>query len=355
MLTKGALSIVGSRFSLVYKVILYIVICIFIFGVIGYAGLAQTLRPIMSEVADVEIGQTFVKYITSLFRGVIETPGEDGEAVNMYDLLINKIGDIKDIVVNNINTVISGLIVLLLIIFIFGLFYTALFYPSTKILSEFMSSNSKYGFSSCYIATLGRSMLFSLSSMVISIVYYLLTITASFGLAYLASKWSVFVGFTVFFLGIGLAVSIKGALFLGWLPAYVVDEKSIGESMKTSFKMANKSFWSNLIVLYTFYLIFIAITINLAIVTFFTAVPFFLGFILVFNQAYALTSYYHYKGYKYYKDAQTVVDPKKVYGNTVLENPVKHGSIVSGDEKADKEIVQEQASHELDNKDNSEK
>ncbi|MEG1608958.1 MAG: hypothetical protein RR348_03745, partial [Clostridia bacterium] len=211
--------------------------------------------------------------------------------------------------------------------------------PTAKILSEFMSSNSKYGFSSCYVASAKRNFNYSVVATLISFFYYILTIAAAVALAVAVSKWNILFGFMTFFLSMGVVVSIKRALLVAWLPAYVVDEQSMKNSFKTCFKYAKEKFWYNFIVFYTYYLVFIAITITLSFVTFLTAVPFFLGFVFVYEQAFELVTYYHYRGYKYYKDEQTVVDPKKRYGNAVLENPVvnpNHGDLnVSGEERAE--------------------
>lgn len=338
MMTKGSLSIVGSRFSLVYKVIIYIILCVFIFGVIGFASLSSTLSPMKAEFDELQLGQTFMGYIKSLFRGVDNVGDNTLEQTQLYDQLVSKIIGVKDIVLNNIGTVYAGIAVLALLVFVFVVLYSAMYFPTTKILSEFMSSNSKFGFSSCYVASAKRNFNYSVVASLISFFYYTLTTAAAIAFTVLISKWNILFGFMTFFLAMGVVVSLKRSLLVAWLPAYLVDNQSIKNSMITTFKHAKKHFWFNFIVFYTYYLIFTAITISLAFVTFFTAVPFFLGFIMVYQQAFELVNYYHYKGYKYYKDEQTVVDPKKKYGNAVLENPVSQnddGELnVSGIEKA---------------------
>lgn len=324
MLTKGSLSVVGSRFSLVYKIIIYILLCMLIFGVVGYAALAQALSPLSAEFKELALVQTFVNYVKSIFRGVDNVGENTIEQSGVFQELLNKIVEAKNILADNLSTVWAAIAVLVLLMIVFGILYSAMFYPTVKVLSEFMSSNSKFGFTSCYVASAKRSFSFSTVSTCVSFVCYTAGFLASFGVAYLISKWNVFFGFMTFYLACGVIVSLKHATFIGWLPAYVVDNLSIKESLKVNFQIAGKGkFVTNFLIFFTYYLIFSAITVVLAFVTLLTAVPFFIGFILVYTQAFRLVNYYHYRGYKYYKDDQTVVDPKKRYGNAVLENPVQ--------------------------------
>ena len=41
------------------------------------------------------------------------------------------------------------------------------------------------------------------------------------------------------------------------------------------------------------------------------------------TQDHDMVNYYHYKGKKYYRDAQHVVDPTKKYKEAVLNDPIE--------------------------------
>ena len=68
MIIKDAFSITTSKFSLVYKVVLVLLIAMLLFGIIGYAILAPTLSGYVKDLKELGVGKVIKDYVKSIFN-----------------------------------------------------------------------------------------------------------------------------------------------------------------------------------------------------------------------------------------------------------------------------------------------
>lgn len=331
MIAKNSFSILISKYSLVYQIAIALIIVLVIFCVIGYAILAPTLSSTVEELKTLHLGETVKDYLASVFKGVqnsdeigdglIDTEG--GQTLE-YQNLVNALKEAVQIFKNNIGAIWGGIVAIVMLIILFSIFYYVFLYTVTDIMNAFMSSDSEYGFTSNLVANLSKSIKFALAYVGLSLVLLVFIISLSVGLGFLFSAWNNFAGIVVSYFTLLLTLSIKRALFAGWMPAYLVSDMTLKESLVANFKVAQKYFRDALGMYFMVYLVALIFSVIVGILTLGIGFMVVVSLCTVYAQAYDLVNYYHFCGKKYYKDAQNVVDPTKKYKDAVMDNPIKN-------------------------------
>lgn len=330
MIPKNSFSILISKYSLVYKIAIALIILLVIFCVIGYAILAPTLSSFVKELQTLNLDDTIKEYLSSVFKGVQSgDAGEglidnNGEQTAEYQKLVQGIKDAVEIFKNNLGAIWGSIVAIVLLIILFSIVYYVFLYTVTDIMNAFMSSDSEYGFTSNLVANLAKSLKFSLAYVGLSLVLLAFMISLSVGLGFLFSAWNNLAGIMVSYFTLLLMLSIKRALFAGWMSAYLVSDMTLKESLVANFKIAQKYFRDALGMYFMVYLIALIFSVVVGILTFGIGFMIVVSMCTVYAQAYDLVNYYHYCGKKYYKDAQNVVDPTKKYKDAVMDNPIKN-------------------------------
>ncbi|MDE5991200.1 MAG: hypothetical protein K2O95_06070 [Clostridia bacterium] len=317
MITKNSFSILISKFSLVYQLILAVLIALLIFGIIGYAILAPTLSGYMSDLKDLEIGNTVKEYLSSIFGGADMEDGIHQGMTVEYQNLVNALKQVGEVTRSHLGAIWGGIIAVVIILFLFSVYFHMCMYTVTDTLHAFMSSDSEYGFTSNFIANVGKSIKFSLAYVGMYILWIIIIIGLSLGLGFLVGAWNNFFGLVVAYFTAILALAIRRSLFAGWMPAYVVSDMTVNESLVANFKMASKTFRDTLGVYFVIYLASLLLSVTVGVLTLGFGLFIVLGVTNVLSQAYDMVTYYHYCSKKYYKDAQHVVDPTKKYKDAV--------------------------------------
>lgn len=333
MIPKNSFSILISKFSLVYQIAVALIIVLLIFCVIGYAILAPTLSSFMEELSTLHLDDTIKEYLSSIFKGVnnagdfdadegiIDTQG--GQTVE-YQNLVQSMREAAEIFRNNLGAIWGGIVAVLLLVILFSVFYYVFLYTVTDIMNAFMSSDSEYGFMSNLVANLSKSVKFAFAYVGLSLILLVFIFALSIGLGFLFSAWNNFAGIVVAYFTALILMSIKRALFAGWMPAYLVSDMTLKESLVANFKVAQKYFGEALGLYFIVYLVALISSFLVGVLTFGIGIMIVLAVFTVYAQAFDLVLYYHYCGKKYYKDAQSVVDPTKKYKDAVMDNPIKN-------------------------------
>ena len=330
MIPKNSFSILISKYSLVYKLAIALILVLVILCVIGYAILAPTLSSFVKELRTLNLDDTIKEYLSSVFKGVQSDDAGEGLIDNYggqtveYQNLVQGIKDAVEIFRNNLGAIWGGIVAIVLLIILFSVFYYVFLYTVTDIMNAFMSSDSEYGFTSNLVANLAKSVKFSLTYVGLSLVLLAFIISLSVGLGFLFSAWNNLAGIMVSYFTLLLKLSIKRALFAGWMPAYLVSDMTLKESLVANFKVAQKYFLDALGMYFMVYLIALILSAVVGVLTFGIGFMIVVSMCTVFAQAYDLVNYYHYCGKKYYRDAQNVVDPTKKYKDAVMDNPIKN-------------------------------
>ena len=299
MITKDSFSILISKFSLVYQVVLALVIALLIFGIIGYAILAPTLSGYVGDLKELKVGENVKDYLSSVFGGAERIEGaSDGMTVE-YQNLVDTIKQVGDVTKNHLGAIWGGIIAVVILLFLFSVYFYMCMFTVTDTLNAFMSSDSEYGFTSNFIANVGKSIKFSLAYVGMNIAWMVVIISFSMGLGFLVVAWNNFVGLMVAYFVAVLSLSIRRALFAGWMPAYVVSDMTVRESLVVNFKMAAKSFKDALGVYFVLYLASLLLALTVGVLTLGFGIFIVIGVSNVLSQAYDMVTYYHFSGKKY--------------------------------------------------------
>lgn len=336
MIPKNSFSILISKYSLVYKIAIALVIALLIFGIIGYAILTPTLSNFIGELKTLHLDDTIKEYLSSIFKGVTDVDDVPTEGAvdspehgmtQEYQNLVQGMRDALAIFKNNLGAIWGGIVAVVLLIILFAIFYYICLYTVTDIMNAFMSSDSEYGFTSNLVANLPKSIRFAFAYVGMSLLFLAFIIAFSLGIGFLFSAWNNLIGIIIAYFTLLILLSIKRALFAGWMPAYLVSDMTLKESLVANFKIAQKSFKDAFGLYFMIYLIALILSIVVGILTLGIGFMIVVSICTVYAQAYDIVNYYHYCGKKYYKDVQHVVDPTKKYKDAVLDNPLKDDSI----------------------------
>ncbi len=331
MIAKNSFSILISKYSLVYKIAIALIIALIVFCIIGYAILAPTLSSFFDEIKTLHLDDTIREYLSSIFKGVQNSDDiggtitdTEGGMTQEYQNLVNGLKAAVEIFKNNLGAIWGGIVAIILLVILFAVFYYICLYTVTDIMKAFMSSDSEYGFTSNLVANLPKSIKFAFAYVGLSLLFLAFIFGLSLGIGFLFSAWNNLAGIMVAYFTLILTLSIKRALFAGWMPAYVVSDMTLKESLVANFKIAQKYFKDALGMYFMVYLIALILSTVVGILTLGIGFMIVVSLCTVYAQAYDLVNYYHFCGKKYYKDAQNVVDPTKRYKDAVMDNPIKN-------------------------------
>lgn len=322
MITKDSFSITISKFSLVYQVVLVLLIAALVFGIIGYAILAPTLSGYVKDLKELKITGVVKDYLKSIFSGGDNVIEQDGTN-EYYQQLVSTIKQVGSVTKAHVGSIWGGIIAIIILCFLFSVFYYMCLYTVTDTLQAFMSSDSEYGFLSNFIANFSKAFKFSLAYVGMSIGCLIVVFGVGLGLGFLLGALNNWLGIIVAYFSILLLLAIQRALFAGWMPAYVVSDMTIKESFAENFRMASKKFADVLGVYFILYVMILVIGLLTTLFTLGFGIILVWGVSAVLTQSFDMVFYYHYKGKKYYRDQQHVVDPTKKYKDAVLDEPIK--------------------------------
>lgn len=302
MVFKHSVNILTSRFSLVYKSLLYVAMI----AVIIVALVFSILLPAMSNVIDAlnEIGifKDLGAAITSLFSGDADVMSQS------FAQLKVDYHQILEVVNTNSGKMWLGFSLIILIIAIYKFLSTMINLPISDVANNFMNSNSKYGFTSNYIHNFTRSLKYSAIHTLVIIPYMAASIGVIWLFAWLLNKISLLLAcMSIYFLVI-ILIAMKRALFSYWLPLIVVGDKGIIESLKENFKLIRRTFASNFGVYTMVYFLIAAATILIGVVTLGLGIFVVMAAGMVLNQLIDMVNYYRTFRKKYYVDSDTVIN-----------------------------------------------
>lgn len=317
MITKDSFSILISKFSVVYQLILAVFIALLIFGIIGYAILAPTLSGYINDLKDLEIGNTVKDYFSSIFGGADMEDGIHQGLTVEYQNLVDAIKQVGEVTRLHLGAIWGGIIAVVILLFLFSVYFYMCIYTVTDTLHAFMSSDSEYGFTSNFIANMSKSIKFSFAYVGMYILSIIIIAGFSMGLGFLVGAWNNFFGLAIAYFSALLGLAIRRSLFAGWMPAYVVSDMTINESLVANFKMASKSFKDTLGMYFVIYIAALLLAVTVGALTFGFGLFIVIGVTNVLTQAYDMVTYYHFCSKKYYRDSQNVVDPTKKYKDAV--------------------------------------
>ncbi len=301
MSLKHAFNILLSRFTIIFKMILYFSVVALIFLTIAGSVLSPTIRTVNSEIQSTGIVEEFKEGLTKLTKG-------DPTFTESFQEASAKLELVADIFTNNRTKVIWS-IVIVIIFFVVAAYAMTLSYVSySDIINHFMCSNSRFGFLSNFISNLKKALLYSLM--------HLLTVSASnlliaYLLLFLSGVLLKAIGILtapiMLILGV-LLYALKSTVFAGWLPSIVHDNKKIlpafVHGIRTISERGSEAFLS-FVMTHSLSIIFVVI---FSFATFGAGLIIAIPTVMMFHRTLELVLFYNANEYKYYVDNERVIN-----------------------------------------------
>ncbi|MDD4839960.1 MAG: hypothetical protein PHE93_04750 [Clostridia bacterium] len=299
---KQSTSIMFSNFSLVFKLLLYVLIVTLIFVSL----VSAIVIPVFRQITAAES----MGYLVDNTRDHVQTFLQGNSSImSTYEVLKVDIIAIWETFFSAGGAIAAVCIGVFILYILYKFLLSLSFMPTSDILNNFMSSNLRYGFLSNFTLNIRRSVKFSLLSVLI-----FLPIDA----AIIVTVGSLFIGawqiIKVFALPIALVVGIflcsfRQSLFAGWIPRLLFHpEEKIFEALKKSY-IETKYYRKTLIAAFAIvYFIYWALTGALTASTFGLMLLIIRPMNFVMTRIVELVGYYKINRMRFYTDANTVVD-----------------------------------------------
>ena len=300
---KHSLSILTSRFSITYKLLVFLIVITFLFSVLTVCAVYPTLSDLRNNMNELDLGNAVKGYVREALQG---NPEKQAEA---YEMLSAKFDQATEIVRNNSLQINLSIVWLVLIYLLYVVFFSWGQYCVSDVINHHMSSNSKFGFSSNLIVNFKKAMRYSLlytaitiGFMIVVALLYWLSFATLFKVAPLiglASAVAIFV----------FAMAVRRALLFGWIPAMVADGLDVVDGLKKAMSLLKQRFSYAFGLYLIYYVAWLGLTIAITVFTFFVGTLFAISVSLALAQACDLVIYYRTVGKRYYIDVLNVVDP----------------------------------------------
>ena len=312
MLTKNINSVFFSKANLVFKMVLFLLILTILATVVGFAIIAPISKGVRADISEVGIGFKFGRYVEASITGNnVEIARQE---------LVEAIYKIDDVIDAWPGEVVGTVIAFIFVMALFGIIYFMSYYSLSDILNHFMSSNSHYGFGANLIANARKSVIFALWYVLYTIGIYGLGFTISIALGLAIGRVSALFGlFVMYLLALG-TLALRRALTAFWLPGMVTLGLNARDSFFKNFELLKGRFWKTFGAYFMLYMISFVLLILATFVTFGVATLFMFAAIWLYYEIRDMVCFYHVNGMKYYIDEQTVVNPKKLYKDAILDD-----------------------------------
>lgn len=305
MVVKHSANLLLSKFSLVYKLMLYCAIVVAIFTGIGIGVIVPLTRPLVNGIVGTGFFEHLSETVSLFFQG----------DVNYSTALQNLNNDITAIgaVIQNNYGALTGSIILIVVFFVLaGMFIGLADIPTVDILNNFMTSKSRYGFSSNFIDNIKLSVKYNLVKVLVTLVFDVGILALAVYLTTLIfSVNSLFALFLFVFMVVGIS-AVRQSFTSLWLPAIVADNGKIFASLKYSIVTTTKRFAKFFGTYFIVYLIIASIGILFTLSTFGVGFVFMVPGSMLFTRCLEMVFYYTLNGKSFYTSVDKIVKPDVV-------------------------------------------
>lgn len=305
MVVKHSANLLLSKFSLVYKLMLYCAIVVAIFTGIGIGVIVPLTRPLVNGIVGTGFFEHLSETVSLFFQG----------DVNYSTALQNLNNDITAIgaVIQNNYAALTGSIILIVVFFVLaGMFIGLADIPTVDILNNFMTSKSRYGFSSNFIDNIKLSVKYNLVKVLVTLVFDVGILALAVYLTTLIfSVNSLFALFLFVFMAVGIS-AVRQSFTSLWLPAIVADNGKIFASLKYSIVTTTKRFAKFFGTYFIVYLIIASIGILFTLSTFGVGFVFMVPGSMLFTRCLEMVFYYTLNGKSFYTSVDKIVKPDVV-------------------------------------------
>lgn len=293
MVFKRSFAIFTSNVTLMFKVLIYTMVLMLIcMGVI-----IAVLNPILNEAfMNFNLGEQLNGTVKRWLEGDMRS----------FNIFFNGLGSLFT------NKTIFKTVLSFVLFWVLLKFFTSLtFVPIAKVVNNRMSRGYKEKFYSALIASLGKSLFFSLLFTLITAPLDMVIMAGGYFLLKI-----LYSGFSIVSLSITILImlflfALRLTIFSQWVPYIVCEEMSVINALKRSFTRSFRQITSILPSMLMYVIMLFTIIMTTSVTTFFIApVIAMAGYIILINTC-NLIVYYSSHSQKFYVDEKTVEMPEK--------------------------------------------
>lgn len=309
MIPRHSFHIFTNKFSLVYKILLFATITTIVFTAIVISSLSSIIKPITSSIIDLEFFPHLLDAIRSMFAGEPEVQAVAFQQLHTDWLVLG------DIFTSNEASIIIAIVTFIVIFIIYKVIidFTAL--PSSDVINSFMNSNSKFGLVSNCVVNGKKSLIYSLVSNLVYVIYFLLVGALIYGLSVLAFRFSAIFGLIFVFLSLVFFISLYRAITSYIIPIYINEKLNIFRAIAKAFKLGFRNILPNLGIYFVINFIVFTFLPIIIISTFGVGLVVLIAVVQVYSSIIDMVIYYRTTGLRYYTDNNVIVDPNTIIGN----------------------------------------
>lgn len=293
-----------SRYGIIFKVIVYCLIALLFLLTIAYSIASPILADMIKAIRDTGWHERLNDISQGFFNGNVGL----NDAVNEFG---NSLSAIIVIFRNNTGALVKSIVVFVVFAVVALYILNLANIAYSDVINHYMNSKFRFGFTSNFIYNLKKSALYSLLHLLTKTPLVLIATAATFFTAYglMRSSISILALPIAYTLGI-LLYSIINVLFMGWVPAIVVDGEKVPKALQSGFEVIGKHFG------YSFMNSFMSIFLSGLFVFLCATATFGAGLLIaiptavMFRKILELVLYYSAKQYKFYTNDTNVVEGK---------------------------------------------
>lgn len=304
MMFRNSLRILFSNFSMVWKILVYYLVCAlttFSIATIFSLPLVNTLK-----------ANNFFETLKTEYASL----GLNFNVASILNTIYVTAQEFFNIVGNNLGTVLVSFILVLFVVFVFGGFLFGLSdLAITEVLNGYMSSNANYTFMGAFVRTFKKSAQLQLTKLIINLPITIVIFTLiGFTLPLLNVTNAVVAFLAPFFIILlfTLLVSLHLTAFSGVTPAICVHDAPVFKGYQLGFRAVGRRFYKTLstsfglvLTIFSVNLFFFSLTSGASLVITLPASIFLLAI-------FPMVMYYGSMGMRYYVDPETILSPKKL-------------------------------------------
>lgn len=303
MIYKNSFKILISKFNVVWKVLLHLIIA----GLLTTGFCLLSAMPIINVLKAENFSDSFIDIKNSIFP-MFDINGIVNGITNSIDLFFT-------IIANNFSHLFIFIILFFISLFVLGGFFVGLYRVATSnVLYRFMTSNTSVGYNASFVSTLKTNLKFELMAgvtilpfnlVIALLVYYTLKLITVGGIVAITTPF-------IFMFVIIILNSLKLTIFSGWIPSMLANNNSVISGLKNGFKSINRNFGKVFSNALSMVITILVVNLFVAVFTFgvglFVSIPASYLVIMIFN----MVSYFENQGISYYVESKNVVIPKKM-------------------------------------------
>lgn len=289
--------------GLVWRVLLYIVICTLLLGGLSVA----ICMPFIDKLLEAGC----FDQILAIFTGNVANLQLSAIFASVADLIY----DIGAVIAANMGLMLPLAIVLF---FIWGVLGSFLYGLGELAIADslygYMGSNTKIGFGSCFIKNIVRSVKLQLARLVTVLPFNILICASAYGCLMMynsTNAWVLCFAPFVLVLVVTLLVSLKKTIFCAWAPTMIVHNSGVWSSFGYSIADVFKNFGKILGRQFILTLLMIAVSIAAIVLTASVGLVLIIPAGVVLCGVVNMVIYFYINGLKFYVDDDEIVSSKK--------------------------------------------